>query len=235
MQRISIPAGNTRTSQKNARGFTLAEVMVSLFILVTVTGAVFSQINQMQKKSNNEAIKVDLSQEAREFIDQTVRDLHMAGYPNAAMYSNPQADTTRVAVGLVSVSSTQILLEGDVNNDGNVYSVNIYYVPSDPNDVNCPCIRRSAMIKGPQDSLHQPLNPNYSETEHVVPPGTGLGQSGEDLFSYYDQNGNPVTDLTQIATIKTVKVNLSLRAGQKDLETNKSIRTALSATVRLNL
>ncbi|HZU31578.1 MAG TPA: prepilin-type N-terminal cleavage/methylation domain-containing protein, partial [Candidatus Angelobacter sp.] len=98
-----------KISQGNARGFTLAEVMISLLILITVTGAVFSQINQMQKKSNTEAIKVDLSQEAREFIDQTVHDLHRAGYPNAAMYSNPLADTTKVAVGLVSVSPTQIL------------------------------------------------------------------------------------------------------------------------------
>ncbi|HEY7404587.1 MAG TPA: hypothetical protein VIB39_13770 [Candidatus Angelobacter sp.] len=214
-------------------------------MLLVVTAAVFEQINQMQKKSSSEAMRVDLSQQAREFVDQTVRDLHMSGYPNASMYSNPQ-DFSKVAAGLVSVSPTQILFEGDVNNDGNVYSVTIYYVPNDPNDPNCPCIRRSAIVKGPQDSLHQPLSATYTETDHVFPPGTGAGQSGEDLFAYYDQNGNPVNigpgvdistpaGVSTIATIKTVKVNLSLLTNLRDPMTNNGfIRTSISATSRVN-
>ena len=42
-----------RTSAKSSAiaGFTLVELLVSLAILVTVTGAVFEQINSMQKKS----------------------------------------------------------------------------------------------------------------------------------------------------------------------------------------
>jgi prepilin-type N-terminal cleavage/methylation domain-containing protein len=231
-----------------ARGFTLLEMLISLLILAIVSGAVFAQINRMQQRSSSEAIKVDMSQQAREFLDQTVRDLHMAGYPSASMYSNP-SDTTRVAAGLVSVSPTQILLEGDVNNDGTVYSVKIWYVANDQNDTNCPCIRRSAIGKGPQDSLNQPSNGTYTETEHVFPPGTGPGQSGEDLFAYYDQNGNGVNigsgvDISTsagsttpsgqalISSIKTVKINLSLST--RDPETNSVTRTSMSATSRLN-
>ena len=44
-------------------------------------------------------------------------------------------------------------MEGDVNNDGEVESVDISYVASDPNDPNCPCIRRSAQAKIDADSL----------------------------------------------------------------------------------
>src|SRR6185437_3693331 len=49
----SFPHVNARPSAKNkaSTGFTLMEVLVSLLILVTVTGAVFEQINSMQKKS----------------------------------------------------------------------------------------------------------------------------------------------------------------------------------------
>jgi Tfp pilus assembly protein PilV len=228
-----------------ARGYTLMELMISLFILVTIIGAVFEQINQMQKRSSSEAMKVDLSQQAREFVDQTVRDLHMSGYPGASMYSGTP-DPTRVAVGLVSVSPTQIMLEGDVNNDGQVYSVNINYVPSDPSDRNCPCIRRSALPKAGADSLHQPsVSANYTETEHVFPPGTGSGQSGEDLFAYFDQNGVPVdigsgVDISSqggrntIARVKTVKINLSMLTNLRDPATNGFIRTSMSAAARLN-
>jgi prepilin-type N-terminal cleavage/methylation domain-containing protein len=246
MRRPPISTRSARKIRKSAHaGFTLVEVLVSMLVLVTVTAAVFDQINQMQKQSASEAVKLDLNQEAREFVDQTVRDLHMAGYPGANMYSDSLADTSKVAAGLVSVSPTQILLEGDINRDGFVSSVNIYYVDTDTSDPTCPCIRRSAARKIPGSSLAQPSSPNYSETEHVFPPGTGTGQSGEDLFSFYDQNGTPVdasggVDIstpagqTVISSIKTVKINLNLRSNLRDPMTAGPMRASMSATARLN-
>jgi prepilin-type N-terminal cleavage/methylation domain-containing protein len=241
-----------RTNAKcNAKaGFTLMEVLVSLAILVTVTGAVFEQINSMQKKSASEAVNVDLTQQSRDFVNQTVHDLHMAGYPGPGMYSNPQRQLL-VAYGLIRVSPTEILMEGDVNNDGAVESVDIFYVASDPNDPNCPCIRRSAQPKIEADSFSQPINPFYTETQQVFPPGTGAGQSGENLFAYYDQNGNtvpigsgvdistPASSTTQsgqalISSIKTVKINLSLLTNQRDPQTGNFLRTSMSASSRLN-
>jgi hypothetical protein len=220
-------------------------MLISLAILVTVTGAIFEQINSMQKKAASETVNVDLTQQSREFINQTVRDLHMAGFPGPSMYSSPVVRQSLVANGLVRVSPTEILMEGDVNNDGAVESVDILYVASDPNDPNCPCIRRSAQPKVDADSFNQPINLFYTETQQVFPPGTGAGQSGEDLFAYYDQNGNPVNlstgadistaqGATNLATIKTVKINLSLLTNQRDPQTGSFLRTTMSASSRLN-
>ena len=235
-----------RSNAKNkaTAGFTLIEMLISLAILVIVTGAVFQQINSMQKKAASEAVNVDLTQQSREFINQTVRDLHMAGFPGPGMYSSAVVRPSLVANGLVRVSSTEILMEGDVNNDGAVESVDILYVASDPNDPNCPCIRRSAQPKIDADSFSQGLNPLYTETQQVFPPGTGAGQSGEDLFAYYDQNGNPVNlgtgaDIStpqgaaNLAAIKTVKINLSLLTNQRDPQTGGLLRTSMSASSRL--
>ena len=238
----------TNTKSRKISGFTLIELLVSLAILVTVTGAVFEQINSMQKKAASEAVNVDLNQQSRDFLSQTVRDLHMAGYPGPGMYSNALAHPSLalVAYGLIKVSPTEILMEGDVNNDGAVESVDITYVASDPNDPNCPCIRRSAQAKVEADSFNQPKNPLlYTETQQVFPPGTGAGQSGEDLFTYYDQNGN-VVDLStyadrltlqgiaNLASIKTVKINLTLLTNQRDPVTGNYLRTTMSASARLN-
>jgi len=234
------------SKNKATAGFTLIEMLISLAILVIVTGAVFQQINSMQKKSASEAVNVDLTQQSREFINQTVRDLHMAGFPSANMYSvDPSGHPSLVANGLVRVSPTEILMEGDVNNDGAVESVDILYVASDPNDPNCPCIRRSAQPKVDADSFNQPINPFYTETQQVLPPGTGAGQSGEDLFEYYDQNGNPVDlstysdrltpqGVANLASIKTIKINLSLLTNQRDPVTGNFLRTSMSASSRLN-
>lgn len=245
MKRIPNRAHGEAATNGPTRGYTLLELLISLVILVTVTGAVFEHIDAMQKKASSEAMKLDMNQQAREFLDQTVRDLHMAGYPGASMYSNPLLHPSQVAAGLVRVSATEILLEGDVNNDGNVYSVDITYVASDPNDSTCPCIRRSAQAKVDADSFSQPSNPNYTETQRVFPPGTGAGQSGEDLFAYYDQNGNVVdlstgadistaTGVTNLGKIKTVKINLSLLTNQRDPASGGFISTSMSATSRLN-
>jgi prepilin-type N-terminal cleavage/methylation domain-containing protein len=243
MKRSPNLANQRVAANGRSRGYTLLELLISLVILATVTGAVFEHINAMQKKASSAAMKLDMNQQAREFLDQTVRDLHMAGYPGASMYSNPLLHPSQVAAGLVRVSPTEILLEGDVNNDGNVYSVDIAYVANDPNDPNCPCIRRSAQAKVDADSFSQPSNPNYTETQRVFPPGTGTGQSGEYLFAYYDQNGNAIDTGTgvdlhsapgTIASIKTVKINLSLLTNQRDPASGGFISTSMSATSRLN-
>ncbi|HSM87771.1 MAG TPA: hypothetical protein VLT16_16570, partial [Candidatus Limnocylindrales bacterium] len=68
------------TAKGRVAGFSLVETAVGLFILLVIMAAIFSQINQITEASSSEASKMDMTQEAREFIDQTVRDLHMAGY-----------------------------------------------------------------------------------------------------------------------------------------------------------
>lgn len=225
-------------------GFSLIEALVASGILLVVIAAVFEQIGNMQRRSYTEAVKLDMSQQAREFADQMVHDLHAAGYPNASMYAD-QPDNTdpRVAAGLVSISPTQIILEGDVNGDGNVYSVTISYVGSDSNDPNCPCVRRTAVPKIAGSPLAQNSSALYTETSSVVPPGSGTGQSGEDLFDFYDENGNPITvnangvnisgnGQTTIARVKTVQINLSLQ-GNAVAGVNSVPGTSLSVVARL--
>lgn len=227
------------------RGFTLPELLVASLVLLVVTGAVFEQIMQVQKRSNAESLKMDMTQQAREFADQAVRDLHAAGYPRASMYSSlPDNTDNRVAAGLVSVSPTRILMEGDVNGEGIVYSVLISYVASDPNDPACPCIRRSSAQKIPGSPLAQTTASVYTETAHVLPPGTGAGQSGQDLFAFYDQNGNQIdvsngvdisTNAGQatITSIKTVRINLNLQADLGGVGSSGLAGTAISAVARI--
>lgn len=242
--------GSLRANINGAqRGFTLMEALIGLFILTLITGAIFSQLNQVQKASASEATKLDLTQQAREFADQIVRDLHMTGYPRADMYSPAlPLSSPLVAAGLVRISPAEILLEGDVETSGAVDSVDIQYVAADPNDPNCPCIRRTETPKANADPLAQPPAPANSistQVEQVMPPGVGPGQSGENLFTFFDKNGNPVNvaggvDIstpagqTTITSIETVKINLNLLSPNVDPATRLPQRIALSVTGHLN-
>jgi type II secretory pathway pseudopilin PulG len=241
-------AGQAKATQRALRGFSLLELVFSVALLLIVTGAIFDQIIAMQRKSAAESMKVDSSQEAREFVDQMVRDIHMAGYPSASMYAaNPDDTKPWVAAGLVKISPTQITLEGDVNNEGVVYSVTTAYVASDPGDANCPCIRRSALPKVAADPLSQPVSPYYTETAHVLPPGAG--GTAEDLFAFYDQSGNklPVSGGVDLSTpgpggtqplitlVRTVKINLTLLTTKIGAGPGEATaQTSLTATARLN-
>ncbi|HSM88006.1 MAG TPA: type II secretion system protein [Candidatus Limnocylindrales bacterium] len=249
MARNSRPAGNFSAAQRRTRardcGFSLIEMLISMAVFLLLTGMVFEQIIAMQRKATTESAKVDTTEQAREFVDQMMRDIHMAGFPKAAMYATPLDNTSPlVAAGLVSVSPTQMILEGDVNSEGQVYSVNVQYVAADANDPNCPCVRRSAVPKTAASPLAQPTSPVYTETEHLIAPGPGPGQAGEDLFAYYDQNGNKI-DVTggvdistpggqaTIQSIKTIKVNVSLANDRPADGPGETTRMSLTGTARL--
>jgi prepilin-type N-terminal cleavage/methylation domain-containing protein len=217
------------------RGFSLVELMVSILVLVIVVGAVFSQVNHIQRNTQRESMKLDLTQENRDFVDQFVRDLHMSGYPVASLYQykpvSQLATESNVALGLVRVSPTDIRFEGDVYGDGNVYSVVYQYYQVDPNvppDPNCPCLRRSAQLKQTGDSVTvktpggqlPPLF--YTEVQNIIDPA-GMQQG---LFTFYDANGNQIvipaagvdinTGAAIIQQIDAVKVNLNTRSKQYD-------------------
>ncbi len=155
-----------QTSLPSQEGFSLIELVIVCAILTIVLWAVFNGVNLATQRSQAEMTKVDLTQEGREFIDEFERDLHQAGYPNCRMVStagvanNCPADyvtgpnaakNSAVAVGLVSVSSTQIIFEGDVDGDGLVDTVRYRLVDSAgnyPPSGTCPCtIQRSQMQK----------------------------------------------------------------------------------------
>lgn len=246
MKAQHIPAKTTRAPRcGDAVGFSLLELVLAVFLLMVVTGAIFQQIIVMQRKSVAESVKVDVTEQARGFVDGMVHDLHMAGYPKRSMYAQTLDNTSpQVAAGLVNLSSTSMIFEGDVNNEGLVYSVNVQYVANDPNDSTCPCVRRSAVQKVVASPLAQPVAPYYSEVSRVVPPGTGPGTSGMDLFEFFDQNGNkllvnPAVDISNdpngvIGKVRTVKVNLSLFTLVRSAGPGELAQASYSGTAKLD-
>ena len=78
--------------KKNTRqsGMSLIEVMIVLLMTSIITGAIFTQITQVQRRAGTEQVKLDLFQETRDFMDQISRDLHQAGYPSPRNYGPDQ-------------------------------------------------------------------------------------------------------------------------------------------------
>lgn len=192
------------------RGFSLLEMMIVVAIMTVVMGGIFSIMNSAQKRYSVEDTKLDLQQESREFLDQVIRDLHQAGFPNGRMYQvapSSGANSDKVAVGLVRVSHSDIVFEGDVDGDG---TVNVVRYQLEPVSGQCPCtLKRSQVNKvdgsAPDDQptafsaeVQRVLNSYGAGNTPLVISGNTMGAANDTLyasfktapvFEFYDQNG----------------------------------------------
>ena len=186
-----------QTSGCLTAGFSLLELVFVCAILSLVLASVFNFVAVTTQRSSAEQTKVDLTQEGREFVDEFERDLHQAGYPNcrmvkiagsAACPADPTNNATEamnstVAVGLVSISNTQLVFEGDVDGNGTVDIIVYRLVDSAKNyppTGTCPCtIQRSQMPKV-NGTLPTPANELATATfsqelNNVVNSGVAAG------------------------------------------------------------
>src|SRR5438067_3554732 len=101
-------------------GFSLVELLIALIVMMLVVGVTLSGVNRVQKRNQGEANKLDMTQQAREGLDQMVRDLHQAGYPSSIMYPpNTWADhPEQYATGITSLTAgpqSDVVFQGDVD------------------------------------------------------------------------------------------------------------------------
>jgi len=245
-----------RGVRRAQKGFSLIELLTVVVILMLVTGVVFQQIDLVQKRGRQEDVKMDLTQESREFVDQMVRDLHTSGYPNKRMYVVNLVDINdpRNAVGLVAVAPTSLLFEGDVDGDGQVDSIQ-YQLQSIGG--SCPCtIRRSQVVKTNTEPWNQATNFNM-EVNDVVNSGGAFPISGSatlasgvvsndilygdykaaPLFQVYDSSGTLMalpldlkTNPTIMSTIRTIRITVNVLAGPAGADFDTRMRPAVSMT-----
>jgi prepilin-type N-terminal cleavage/methylation domain-containing protein len=238
------------------RGYSLVELLIVSAILLIVLAPIFGSIEQLTKRSQAEGVKVDLSQQAREFVDQFERDVHQAGYPNCRMFTTgsncpAQYNNAAIAVGLVSVSNTQIVFEGDVDGDGTVDTVWYRLVDSAgnyPPTGSCPCtIQRSQMAKvNGTAPLSQPTTFSQ-ELQNVVnsgvPGGTAVYGGGLPIAGNTDWGESNTAYYAAVTTFKDFPVftaydqsgnviplpqDITTPAGQQTLPTIRSIRLTLN-------
>jgi prepilin-type N-terminal cleavage/methylation domain-containing protein len=220
-------------------GFSLMELMIVLVIVLSITAAIFQTINLTTQRSTTEQTKLDMFQEAREFMDQMSRDLRQAGYPSprnmdytalSPAAQSPFINDHRAAGGLIEVAAGDLWFEGDVDGSGTVSVVRYHLDTSTTN--NCPCLRRSQAAKADGAPLS-----NTSFTYQVEVQGV----QNTNIFSAYNNGaalGLPV-DISAatgstIAGVDTVQATLSLQASTIDPQTRQYPTTTLVTTVRLN-
>jgi prepilin-type N-terminal cleavage/methylation domain-containing protein len=225
-----------KSSFELQRGFSLVELMIVLVILLAISAAIFQVLNLTTERSSTEQTKLDMFQEAREFMDQMSRDLRLAGYPNArnfapSILAEPPTTDARVAVGIVKIAAGELWFEADVDGDGTVEVVR-YYLDNTGN--NCPCLKRSQLAKqnGNPYAVPPQLAPVYQiEVQGVTNPNIFTAYNSAAIQSL-PLNFN--SNAAQIAGIDTIQAVLSLQSPTMDPKTHTRPVTGLVSTIRLN-
>jgi prepilin-type N-terminal cleavage/methylation domain-containing protein len=191
-----------------ANGFTLLELIISVAILTVVVGVVVQGLTKLQQRNTMEAVKVDLTQESREFMDQIVSDIHQAGYPSLKMFdpaSKPLGlNDPGVSRGLLNVTPSALQFEADVDGSGTVSEV---FIQLNPLNGPCPCtIQRGTIPKLSWQGGTQPFY--YTEVNNV---------NNTNIFQGYDNAGNSVPlNGAPSNNLAAIEITLSVRSPTLD-------------------
>jgi len=107
-------------SSANQRGFSLAEMMVAVAVLLVVIGGVLQLLNQSQQRYVSTANVEDSTAMAREAVDLMARELRLAGYPPPNSYPTgiivPGTNEQYVAIGggFLAANAYAVQFEADV-------------------------------------------------------------------------------------------------------------------------
>jgi type II secretory pathway component PulJ len=216
------------------------ELMIVLVVVLVISAAIFQTINLTTQRSSAEQTKVDMFQEAREFMDQMSRDLRQAGYPSprnmdsSVLTQATQINDLHAAAGLVKVDAGELWFEGDVDGSGTI-SVVRYHLET--TGTNCPCLQRSQIAKKNGD----PVSGQDPEQYQVEVQGV----QNTNIFTGFSNGvvAAPVAGLAvtiasnsgqTIAAIDTIQAMLTLQGATVDAQTRQRPVTTLISTVRLN-
>lgn len=240
-------------SREAEAGFSMIEMLVVLLVITIIMGTVFKAINLAQQTSSSQQAKLDLTQQAREFMDQLTRDLHSSGYPNSRNMSTNETDpnnngncpdgTTNLlkspcdptnGVGLILIDKDKLYFAGDVDGTENyvggvpqgtaqVKIIRYELVQAGVNEPNCPCLRRTEYLRNAYQDPVQDATNTIANAQLEI-QGVQNGTAADPIFTAY----NPTTGLAV-----ALPVDFTTQATANMIANINSLRVVLEVQSRL--
>ncbi len=197
--------------KKQDQGFSLIELLIALSVFAVIAGGLFTSLTRGQQRFRYEQDVLEAQQMARNAMDMMEREIRLAGLPDRAYYDSEAAvPSNESAAGITTAAATNLIFEGDVNEDDIVETVQY--------TLNGTTLQRSAVAKG-----------NAANVQTLAQNVTGL------TFSYFDSTGNALAaPVATPANIGRVQIVLTLTANRVDPDSRdiRSVSMQGAAQVR---
>jgi len=190
-------------------GFSLVELLVVLSVFAFILGGVFTVLDKSQNRYQFEQDVAEAQQTARNAVDQMDREIHLAGFPKRSYYDSALGfdnNSNKIAAGFTTSNATDVIFEGDVNDDGIVEVVEYR--------LNGSTLQRSAVAKPGGGTAATPVFNSLAENVRTL------------SFTYYDSSG---ATTTTAANVRSVRISLNLGTNRVDPESRRLRTVSVSS------
>ncbi|HVU75731.1 MAG TPA: type II secretion system protein [Candidatus Paceibacterota bacterium] len=187
------------------RGITLIETIVWIAIFTAAMVAITTSVIYFYRTSNFAIQEATALASTQHGMDTMVRTIREAAYSSIGAYP------------VVSLATSSMTFYANTDSDSLVERVHYY-------------LSGTNVYMGTLKPTGDPASYTGSETVSLVADNIKNASSSIDLFTYYDQNGTQMTDLTQIAQLRFVTINLVADIDPNRAPVNTQLRS--SATLR---
>jgi len=205
---IALLRGRLRSAEPDG-GFTLTELLVTIFILGIVLAGVQTTLIFTQKTVGEQSIRIDQTQMTNQAMDAVTKTLRTAVLPSQLNGTCTSCDLAAFIQG----TPTSVQFYANINNDGNVVGPSrVSYIVNANNEL-------VETIQAPNSHAASDYNYQYCT------PGPGcviqtrvLARNivpGTAVFTYYDPNGvslgTGTLTASDLAQVDTMDVVISVR------------------------
>jgi prepilin-type N-terminal cleavage/methylation domain-containing protein len=190
-------------------GFSLIELLVVLGVFAFILGGIFNVLDKSQNRYQFEQDVAEAQQTARNAVDQMDREIHLAGFPKRSYYDSTLGfdnNSSRIAAGFTTANATNVIFEGDINDDGIVEVVEYR--------LNSSTLQRSAVAKPGGGTAATAVFNSLAENVRTL------------SFTYYDSSG---ATTSTAANVTSVRISLNLGTNRVDPESRRLRTVSVSS------
>jgi type II secretory pathway pseudopilin PulG len=222
---------------RKPEGFTLVEVLISMFVGIVIIGAIYAAVVSSQRSTVNIERKVVAGQDARAALELMALEIQMASYnPTFAtdMWIDPTGDCTASGNqnyrGIQTATAKSISVEADIDEKDGVIKI----AGKNPNEIitytydsDNQYITRETGCGGAQAFLGETVASGRPRTVHVI------NTTAVPVFRYYDVAGNPIDPgavPAAIPRIARIEITLWVETEDKDANSGQPRRQMIYST-----
>ena len=165
------------------RGFTLIETLVWIAIFTASMIAITTSVVYFYRTSNFAIQEATALTSTQHGMDQMVRTIREATYSSVGAYP------------IVAMATSSFTFYANIDTDSGVERVHYYLSGTD-------------MYKGVVEPAGDPATYSGSETATVIADNIKNTSSSVNLFTYYNSTGAQMSDLTKLADLRFVTINI---------------------------